>query len=241
MAWLVVIPFNYVQNLSPWLNVAVLVFGLAAWWLWLESRRGRMRPVTLFVTFMAVLNGCWFINGGSTGSVPYYFLDAILLPAIFARGWLRASLLASSVANVAALHAIEARLPGWLVPFQTPADRHVDLVTGFVICAVAAVMIVAVVVRGYLDERERLVEANARLLQSLDEVRTLRGLLPICSWCRKVRTDEGLWTQVEEYVARHTQAEFTHGMCPECYEHSQKEIASLPFPGGRPPDLPASG
>ena len=51
------------------------------------------------------------------------------------------------------------------------------------------------------------------------EVRTLTGLLPICAHCKKIRDDHGYWTQLEQYLRAHSQAEFTHGICPECQEH----------------------
>jgi phosphoserine phosphatase RsbU/P len=56
----------------------------------------------------------------------------------------------------------------------------------------------------------------AALQQALDEVRTLRGILPICANCKKVRDDQGYWNQVEEYVRRITGAQFSHGICPDC-------------------------
>jgi PAS domain S-box-containing protein len=62
-------------------------------------------------------------------------------------------------------------------------------------------------------EREELID---RLAQALGDVRQLTGLLPMCAWCGKVRDDEGYWTQVEQYIAEHTEARVTHGICPEC-------------------------
>jgi hypothetical protein len=60
-------------------------------------------------------------------------------------------------------------------------------------------------------------EATNRQLQTaLSEVRELRGLLPICAACKKIRNDEGAWDQIEVYISRHTDAQFTHGICPEC-------------------------
>ena len=49
-----------------------------------------------------------------------------------------------------------------------------------------------------------------------DEVKTLRGLLPICSYCKKIRDDKGYWKQIEVYIAANSQADFSHGLCPEC-------------------------
>jgi hypothetical protein len=65
----------------------------------------------------------------------------------------------------------------------------------------------------YAIEREKL---RVRLQDALDQIRILRGLLPICDYCKNVRDDKGFWHQVEEYVSRHSQVEFTHGICPAC-------------------------
>jgi CheY-like chemotaxis protein len=54
------------------------------------------------------------------------------------------------------------------------------------------------------------------LRRALDEVTTLRGLIPICAWCKKVRDDQGYWQQLEEFLSERTLATFTHSMCAEC-------------------------
>ena len=63
------------------------------------------------------------------------------------------------------------------------------------------------------DERERSI---AQLKEALAQVKTLRGLLPICSSCKKIRDDQGYWQQIESYISRHSHAMFTHGICPDC-------------------------
>jgi hypothetical protein len=57
------------------------------------------------------------------------------------------------------------------------------------------------------------------------EIKTLHGLLPICAWCKKVRDDSGYWSRIEEYVSAHTQAEFSHGICPDCRAKYRKRSA----------------
>ena len=57
---------------------------------------------------------------------------------------------------------------------------------------------------------------NAALQEALDRVKTLSGLLPICAVCKKIRNDGGYWQQVEEYIHDHSDAQFSHGICPEC-------------------------
>jgi len=59
---------------------------------------------------------------------------------------------------------------------------------------------------------------NANLRTALEEVKTLSGLLPICAGCKKIRDDQGFWTQVEGYIQERSSATFTHGLCPDCQE-----------------------
>jgi len=71
-----------------------------------------------------------------------------------------------------------------------------------------------------LTERREAVAAQQRLIAQLEEalakVKTLSGLLPICAACKKIRDDQGYWSQVESYIQDHTDARFTHSVCPEC-------------------------
>lgn len=73
-------------------------------------------------------------------------------------------------------------------------------------------------------KRETAVKEREKALQ---EIRILSGLLPICAWCKKVRDDEGYWTQIEAYIAAHSQASFSHGICPECRQKQLSEMAAL--------------
>jgi PAS domain S-box-containing protein len=62
-------------------------------------------------------------------------------------------------------------------------------------------------------EQERLI---LQLQEALAKVKTLSGLLPICASCKKIRDDKGYWTQIERYISKHSNAEFSHGICPDC-------------------------
>lgn len=69
-------------------------------------------------------------------------------------------------------------------------------------------------------------ETIAELNGALEQIRTLRGILPICANCKKIRDDSGFWQQVEAYVSRHTEAEFSHGICPDCMESLYPKYAA---------------
>jgi phosphoserine phosphatase RsbU/P len=70
-------------------------------------------------------------------------------------------------------------------------------------------------------ELQRALAARVQELESaLSRVKQLSGLLPICAYCKKIRNDQNYWQQVESYLAEHAAAQFTHGICPDCYEHT---------------------
>lgn len=79
-----------------------------------------------------------------------------------------------------------------------------------------------------ITERKRIeseLEAERQQLQNaLDEVKTLRGIVPICANCKKVRDDQGYWSQVEQYVSAHTEAKFSHSLCPGCAHEFYPEL-----------------
>jgi PleD family two-component response regulator len=62
-------------------------------------------------------------------------------------------------------------------------------------------------------EREKLIK---QLQEALEKIKTLKGLLPICSFCKKIRDDKGYWNQIEVYVREHSDADFSHSICPDC-------------------------
>jgi hypothetical protein len=75
-----------------------------------------------------------------------------------------------------------------------------------------------------LEMQDALVIKNAELLQALEQVRTLSGIVPICMHCKNIRDDKGYWEKVEAYVSSHTDARFSHGICPECLKKHYPEI-----------------
>jgi hypothetical protein len=65
-------------------------------------------------------------------------------------------------------------------------------------------------------EEKKRGEIIAQLQHALDEVKALSGLLPICASCKKIRDDSGYWNQIENYIHKHSEAKFSHSICPEC-------------------------
>jgi PAS domain S-box-containing protein len=77
----------------------------------------------------------------------------------------------------------------------------------------------------------RLLEADkekliTNLRDALDRIKTLKGLIPVCAWCGKARNDKGYWDDLENYIREHSDADFTHGICPGCLKNAIAELDS---------------
>ena len=70
--------------------------------------------------------------------------------------------------------------------------------------------------RRMVEMQDTLASKIEELRRALDQIKTLRGIIPICASCKKIRDDNGYWKQVEVYIRDHSEAEFSHGICPEC-------------------------
>jgi transcriptional regulator with PAS, ATPase and Fis domain len=77
----------------------------------------------------------------------------------------------------------------------------------------------------YLAELEK---KNTELQEALANIKTLSAMLPICAYCKKIRDDKGYWSQVEEYISKHTDTLFSHGICPECLKKVYAEMEMPP-------------
>ncbi|WP_460595825.1 response regulator [Geomonas sp. Red276] len=121
------------------------------------------------------------------------------------------------------------------VIFLTALHEEADEVKGFEMGAVDFIVkpFKAVVVRRRVathlelqQKRNQLEAANRELKEALDRIKVLSGLLPICMNCKKIRSDDGSWTQLETYISQHSEALFSHGYCPECGARMKEELAS---------------
>ena len=106
----------------------------------------------------------------------------------------------------------------------------------------------APVCRVIMSDITQMMKIQEALQKALQDVHTLHGLLPICAWCKRIRDDEGYWNQMETYIHEHTEATFSHGICPECFVRLQQEFKrgnpgdedGVPFITPPPPEKNAS-
>lgn len=107
------------------------------------------------------------------------------------------------------------------VIFLTARTESIDIVKGFEYGGVDYVTKPFV-----SSELVARVRTHIELKRAREEIKTLRGLLPTCAWCRRVRNEKGEWESIEKYVQEHTEAEFSHGLCPDCLSQKFPAVAN---------------
>lgn len=106
---------------------------------------------------------------------------------------------------------------GFIELAEASQSRLVNITIVLTLAGVLLSIFIAVFASYIVIKSEKLlVEEKNKLQKALNEIKTLRGIIPICSHCKKIRDDEGVWNQLEEYIHAHSEAEFSHGICPNC-------------------------
>jgi integral membrane sensor domain MASE1 len=167
----------------------------------------------------------WNLRGIDTGYLAYMTIPPLVWAAFrFGRYGATATLVLMS--GLAVLGTAQGH-----GPFVRPTlNQSLILLQMFV--GVVTVMTLALV--AVLSERRQAKEQEAhllgQLLQALEEIKTIRGMIPICAWCKKIRTDVGAREQLEFYLSKHLDATFTHGVCPECAKKivGEEDFVNIP-------------
>jgi len=144
-----VVPANMLQDVSPYLNPVTVVYAAIVLCMYRISLAGNHFIKTMYLFTMLLLNICWFINGGSTGSIGFFFLTAIIYPLIFCRSPVRTVMLLLLVCNYSSLVLLEQRFPSLIVHFASSSDRYLDVLTGFAVSIFIIGFIFWVVVTSY--------------------------------------------------------------------------------------------
>jgi PAS domain S-box-containing protein len=169
----VVLPINLFQNLPLGVNVTDVLVGLTGGFCYWASRRGRDFFVGFFVVLMSAMNPIWFLNAGADGSLPYYFFVIVLYPVAIFRGWLRRILVVAVILDACGLLVFEYFFPRFTVPFQSRADRVIDLTTGAVCSCLALVLVLRFILVNYERERAQLERSKEELAASEQNYREI--------------------------------------------------------------------
>jgi hypothetical protein len=231
------------QPRGVWLvsSTACLVFGL----LHVAGRRGlAYGPLSLlfFLSTLLFLGALFVVMGEVAGSPTVAAMALFGIIPILLRGRMRVFALLLLALELGGMAYLQLSKPD-LWPAVDPAEALQDTMSTVLLLGAGLAVLVSMVVLSLQREQERveaasqrlatlnesLEERNRELDAALQEIRALQGIIPICSWCKKVRNDSGYFEAVEAYVSRHSGARFSHTFCPDCV---QKHFGNPPPPPG---------
>jgi hypothetical protein len=118
--------------------------------------------------------------------------------------------------------------------FQTVATTIYCLTVILLSIFAGSYLVLRKVIRLLKDSQQALADKMQQLEEALANVKQLEGIIPICAWCNKIRDDKESWHQMESYIASHSEAKFSHGVCPECYEEQMLEVMTSGDLAGMP-------
>ena len=130
------------------------------------------------------------------------------------------------------VRGMESSRPPYIIMLTTKGDKA-DIVAGLSVGAddyltkpfdIGELRARVEVGRRMVEMQERLTEQIQKLNQALEHITVLKGILPICSFCKNIRDDRGYWEKVEEYIGKHSDARFSHGVCPDCMKEHYPEF-----------------
>ncbi|HET7213963.1 MAG TPA: response regulator [Terriglobia bacterium] len=189
-------------------------------------------PVSLRILQKAFENWGHNVRLARNGTEAWQVLTSPEAPGLAVLDWMMPGMDGPTICRRA--RALPSSLPPYLI-LLTARDDYPDIVTGLEAGANDYITkpfhhgeLRARVRVGFrvLELQRKLADRVLDLETALKQVKQLRGLLPICMYCKKIRSDGDYWQQLESYVSKHSDAEFSHGICPECYEklmNSQRE------------------
>jgi PAS domain S-box-containing protein len=166
---LLVLPINLMQTGIPLaVNLADILLGLFALYFYEASKQGRHHIKTFLSVSIILLSAVWFLNGGITGSITYYFFTIIILPLTICRGWARWMFALVIVLSVACLFLCEYAHPEWVQHFTARSEWFLDNVTGM-ICSFTAILLVVWVIVSSYDLEQKLLSRYTKELALSEE------------------------------------------------------------------------
>ncbi len=182
--------------------------------------RKLITPANIY--FYLALTAAWFFTNGVHGSLPFFFFVLVTYGNIFVKNPFR-FYLPSIVLSVTITLVLEYYYPNLFMKYVNKTQEYFDIGISLILCLVINGSIIHFVFREYFRERtlkEEILKQTIKDKEIIDnafkEIHVLRGFLPICANCKKIRDSGGSWNHIEDYISKHSAAQFSHSICPDC-------------------------
>jgi len=207
---------------SQIIDISCIVYSMSCYFYSLKSCNHNKLVITTFIFLYIAISSGWFFNNGIHGGIPFFFFVLCCYSGIFfKKPFLNAIPLI--IVTVLFLSIIEFLNPDIVILYKSRIHNFLDLGASIIICLVISGVSIHIIYKKYDIERElnkkmlnQAISDKELIESSIKEIQILRGLLPICSYCKKIRDDGGEWMQLEKFIQENSEAKFSHSMCPEC-------------------------
>ncbi|MCB1644983.1 MAG: hypothetical protein KDI36_06000 [Pseudomonadales bacterium] len=206
-------------------SITAIVISSVIWYLSARRQQTERLRTPLFLLFLTLLSVAWFTNHGALGSTPYFIIALFTAGMVILRPEYRLTAMVLTLIWMLGLYYLSFSRPDLISEYESPHQQLVDIGLSVFVCLVINTLLVYTIIKEYQLEKDRserlatqLKEEKEKLEQLLEEVNVLRGILPVCSFCKKIRDDQGDWQPMEHYISSRSDARFSHSFCPECGE-----------------------
>lgn len=199
---------------------------------------GRWLVWCLFAMLTSAMVLFWYLMGGFLGATTLVAIAIVTAIPALLEGRERHVALGGMFLIITTIFFIEYNHPALISGYPDEQSHQRDIYFTLILMGSAMSLLMALVVYSYQRQRERtevlngalqtanaeLEERNRELVHAFEEIVVLRGIIPICSHCKKVRNDDGFYEAVEHYIHRHSEADFSHTVCPDCMQEHYPEV-----------------
>jgi len=182
------------------------------------------------VYFYIVLAFSWFATFGSQGSMGFYFFIFVTYNVVYFSKDIRI-FLPFIIVYTAVLLFAEYKFPNLLFKYDSDFQQFIDVGLSMIFCLVINILVIHYIYKEYVSERvikdsllKQAIRDKEEIEKAYKEIRILKGCLPICASCKKIRNESGNWDQLEDYLSVHTEAKLSHGICPDCITKLYPEL-----------------
>ena len=210
--------YLFLKAMIPGLiNIAAILLYLLTFF-WTYKKRFHLAKIWIFSIYMVhlfLLSLIIFTK--DTGFHFYYLMIPALIFSLFENRAIKQALLLSIIAIILffTCEMVEIQNPYIELPRIVNRILYLSSILIAILGSLFIIFMVNFKIRKYEEKQRRLIQD---LQTALSEVKTLKGLLPICASCKKIRDDKGYWNLLESYIEEYSEASFSHGVCPECAE-----------------------
>lgn len=222
----------FVGNIiSQTIDISCIIYSLSCYIYSLKDNHHDKLILPTFVFLYISIASGWFFNNGIHGGMPFFFFILSCYSCVFFKKPFNISI-PFIITTVLILISIEFFHPELVTSYTSKAHHFLDVSASIFICLIVNGISIHIIYKRYELERKlnqimlnQAINDKELIEKSMNEIQILRGFLPICSHCKKIKDDKGDWNQLELFIQNNSEAQFSHSLCPECAQTYYPEFA----------------